>query len=51
MQRTVRFIVVVVLAAITIYPAFASSAPPAIAPIQSHPHDQTYSAWAAAWWQ
>src|SRR5688500_11533882 len=24
---------------------------PRIAPIQSHPHGQTYSEWAAAWWQ
>lgn len=51
MQRTSVFLFVVVLAAIVTCPSFVSSAPPSIAPIQSHPHGHTYSAWAAAWWQ
>jgi hypothetical protein len=51
MQRISVFLFVVVLAAIATCPSFASSAPPSIAPIQSNPHGQTYSAWAAAWWQ
>ncbi len=51
MQRTRIFLFVVVLAIIATCPSFARSAPPSIAPIHSHPHGQTYSAWAAEWWQ
>lgn len=51
MQRTRVFLFVVVLATIAAYPSFARSAPPSIAPIQSHPHGKTYSQWAAAWWE
>jgi hypothetical protein len=35
----------------TTVPSHAKSKPPAIAPIQSHPHGKTYGEWAAAWWQ
>ena len=42
---------IVVLAAIATCPSFASAENFNIAPIQSHPHGQTYSQWAAQWWQ
>ena len=31
--------------------AWAGSNNPRIAPIQSHPHGNTYGEWAAEWWQ
>ena len=42
---------IVVLAAIATCPSVASAENFNIAPIQSHPHGQTYSQWAAQWWQ
>ena len=51
MPRTSVFLFVVILAAIVMCPSFVSSASPSIAPIQSYPYGQTYSAWAAVWWQ
>jgi hypothetical protein len=51
MPRTSVFLFIVVIAAILTCPSFVISAPPSIAPIQSHPHGRTYRAWAAAWWQ
>jgi hypothetical protein len=39
------------LAAIAMCPSFASAANLATAPIQSHPHGQTYAQWAVVWWQ
>lgn len=44
--------VVLIIAAAATLPASGSFArQPHIAPIQSHPHGQTYSEWAVDWWQ
>ena len=54
MQRShnvVSLLIVVVLAAIVTCPFDASAENLPIAPIESHPHGQTYSEWAAQWWQ
>lgn len=53
MQRSdnVITLLIVILAAIATCPFFASAENLQIAPIQSHPHGQTYSEWAAQWWQ
>src|SRR4051794_6421772 len=53
MQRSGKVVslLIVVFAAIATCPSFASAENLPIAPIQSHPHGQTYSQWAAEWWQ
>jgi hypothetical protein len=51
-HRSLSVVVVSVaaIATLAILPAFAGPRPH-IAPIQSRPHGQTYSEWAAEWWQ
>jgi hypothetical protein len=52
MQRSgVVSLLIVLFAAIATCPSVASAENLLIAPIQAHPHGQTYSQWAAQWWQ
>ena len=51
MKQTIVFLVVAAFATIAATLSVAGGAKPQIAPIQSHPHGQTYSEWAANWWQ
>ena len=55
MTRATLFGLTAMIAALAIGPALAEgvspSSPPYIAPVRSHPLGQTYSEWAARWWQ